>query len=111
MMAALAHEDRLRAFRLLVRQAPQGMSAGEIARSLHIAPSSLTFHLGVLKKAGLVNSHRLQRSIIYLAVTAQMQAILDFLMNDCCQGHPEICGFREEHDVVPAGTNSAPLAG
>ena len=82
------------------------MSAGEIARSLRIAPSSLTFHLGVLKKVGLVDSHRLQRSIIYFVVTAQMQAILEFLMNDCCQEHPEICGFREEHAAVPASANS-----
>ena len=95
MMAALAHKDRLRAFRLLMHHAPDGLSAGDIARALQIAPSSLTFHLGVLKRAGLVDSHRVRRSIFYKAALQQMHSILEFLINDCCEGHPEVCGFGE----------------
>ena len=98
-MAALAHEDRLKAFRLLVRHAPEGLSAGDISKALDLAPSLLTFHLGVLKRAGLVNSHRQQRSIFYMAVLERMQSLLEFLINDCCQGHPEVCGFNERTGV------------
>lgn len=110
-IAALAHEDRLRAFRLLVRHAPDGMRAGDLSKSLQIAPSSLTFHLGVLKRVGLVESRRVQRSIFYEAVTARMQSVLAYLMHDCCQGHPEVCGFHQEPDALLAGAESKPLNG
>lgn len=94
-LAALAHEDRLRAFRLLMRNVPEGLRAGDISRSLKIPPSSLSFHLGVLKQAGLVRSHRFQRSIVYNAVLNRTQAMLKFLVNDCCQDHPGVCGFEQ----------------
>ena len=94
-LASLAHEDRLRAFKLLMRHVPQGLRAGDISRKLKIPPSSLSFHLGVLKQAGLVRSHRVQRSIVYSAVLDRTQAMLKFLVNDCCQGHPGVCGFKQ----------------
>lgn len=105
-MAALGHKDRLRALRLLMHSAPEGLSAGEISRSLKIAPSSLTFHLGVLKRVGLVNSNRVQRSIFYTPVLAQIQSMLEFLMNDCCQGHPEVCGFKQNSGTGSVHTKS-----
>ena len=94
-LASLAHEDRLRAFKLLMRHVPEGLRAGDISRKLKIPPSSLSFHLGILKQAGLVRSRREQRSIVYSAVLGRTQAMLVFLVNDCCQGHPGVCGFKQ----------------
>ena len=94
-LAALAHEDRLRAFRLLMRNVPAGLCAGDISRKLKIPPSSLTFHLGVLRGAGLVRSRRIQRSIVYSVAIDRTQAMLKFLMNDCCRGRPEVCRFDQ----------------
>jgi len=92
-MVSLGHADRIRAFRLLMRHVPDGMRAGELSEALGISPSALTFHLGVLKRARLVHARRSQRSIIYYPVLDQMHAVLEFLMNDCCQGNPQVCGF------------------
>lgn len=93
-LAALAHIDRLRAFRLLMRSSPGGLSAGNLSRELEIAPSSLTFHLGVLRHAGLVQSCRKQRSVVYSATVGSMQTLLEYLINDCCNGDPALCGFE-----------------
>ena len=92
-LSALAHPERLRAFRLLISKAPEGLSAGEVSATLGIAPSLLTFHLGVLRQAGLVQSHRRQRSVIYVPSLERMQSVLEYLMNDCCDGDPAVCGF------------------
>ena len=90
-LAALAHEHRLRVFRLLVRNGPDGLSAGDIAAYLALAPSSLSFHLGHLERTGLIHSRRAQRRIIYAADLNAMGRLLSFLTEDCCGGHPEIC--------------------
>lgn len=90
-LAALAHEHRLRVFRLLVRIGPGGLAAGEIAADLAIAPSSLSFHLGHLERCGLIHSRRDQRRIIYAANLDVMGRLLSYLTEDCCGGHPEIC--------------------
>lgn len=90
-LAALAHEHRLRVFRLLVRNGPQGVSAGDIAEHLALAPSSLSFHLSHLERCGLIRSRRAQRRIIYAADLEVMARLLSFLTEDCCDGHPEIC--------------------
>ena len=97
-LSALAHELRLRVFRLLVRNGPDGLSAGEIAASLALAPSSLSFHLSHLERAGLIHSRRAQRRIIYAADIETMGRLLTFLTEDCCDGHPEICA-----NLIPAG--------
>ena len=90
-LSALAHAFRLRVFRLLVRHGPEGLSAGDIAESLSLAPSSLSFHLSHLERAGLIHSRRAQRRIIYAADLEAMGRLLAFLTADCCGGHPEIC--------------------
>ena len=90
-LAALAQESRLQAFRLLVRRGSVGLAAGEIARQLDIPHNTLSSHLTILAHAGLVNSKREGRSIIYFADFAGTRALLAFLMEDCCQGSPEIC--------------------
>jgi DNA-binding transcriptional ArsR family regulator len=91
-LSAIAHETRLAIFRLLVQQGPGGMPAGEIAQRLAVAPPTLSFHLKELERAGLIRATRKQRQIIYAADYAGMRALIDFIMRDCCQGHPELCG-------------------
>ena len=90
-LSALAHEHRLGVFRLLMRRSPEGLAAGDIAEHMQLAPSSLSFHLGHLERAGLIESRRAQRRIIYTANLDSMRRLLSFLTEDCCQGHPEIC--------------------
>jgi ArsR family transcriptional regulator len=91
MLSALGHEGRLAIFRLLVKAGPGGVAAGEIARALAAPPSSLSANLNVLSHAGLIASRREGRSIIYTADYAAMSGMLGFLMEDCCNGAPEIC--------------------
>ena len=90
-LAALAQESRLNAFRQLVSSGPDGLAAGEIARRLDIPHNTLSSHLAILVNAGLVNSHRESRSIIYSVDFDGTRALLSFLMQDCCQGNPELC--------------------
>ncbi|MGA8260424.1 MAG: metalloregulator ArsR/SmtB family transcription factor [Arenicellales bacterium] len=90
-LAALSQESRLQTFRLLVRCGPKGMPAGEIARSLEAPHNTMSSHLGILVNAGLVSSHREGRSIIYHIDFDGARALLSFLMEDCCQGRPEVC--------------------
>lgn len=90
--SALAQDTRLDAFRLLVRHEPEGMPAGEIARQLGVPHNTMSAHLSVLSRAGLVHSSRHSRSIIYRVNLDSMQETLRFLVEDCCGGHPSVCG-------------------
>jgi ArsR family transcriptional regulator len=90
-LSALAQESRLPVFRFLIRAGPGGVSAGEIARTLQITPNTLSAQLNILTNAGLVTSRREGRSIIYAADFDGMSELLIYLMEDCCQGRPEIC--------------------
>lgn len=90
-LAALAHENRLDVFRLLVEAGPQGMPAGHIATSLRLPPNALTFHLDRLREAGLVTVQRDGRSMIYAAKYDAMNSLVSYLTDHCCQGRPEIC--------------------
>lgn len=90
--AALSQETRLRIVRLLVQAGPKGLPAGAIGEVMDGASSSrMSFHLGQLEQAGLVQSRREGRSIIYSAVYGALSDLVAFLMRDCCQGHPEVC--------------------
>lgn len=90
--AALSQETRLRIVRLLVTTGPGGMSAGAIGEAMDGASSSrMSFHLSHLEQAGLVESRREGRSIIYSAALEVLSRLVEFLMRDCCQGHPEVC--------------------
>ena len=88
--AALAQETRLAAFRLLVRAGPAGLPAGEIARTLGAVPSTLSTHLGLLQRAGLVTSERRSRQVVYRADYHGAGALMRYLMEDCCKGHPAV---------------------
>ena len=90
-LSALAHENRLSVFRLLVKAGPEGIAAGDIARKLAIQPNTMSAQLLVLSNAGLIHARRDGRSIIYTADFAHMTSLLRFLTEDCCSGHPEIC--------------------
>lgn len=91
-LGALAQETRLAAFRLLMREGPNGLPAGEIARRLDIQPPTLSFHLQHLERAGLLTRHRRSRQIVYAVDVEGVRALLTFLTQDCCEGRPEICG-------------------
>ncbi|NWH07880.1 MAG: helix-turn-helix transcriptional regulator [Alphaproteobacteria bacterium] len=90
-LAALAQESRLAVFRLLVKAGKGGVAAGDIARALGVPANTLSAQLGVLANAGLVLSRRDGRSILYAADFDAMGALLLYLMEDCCQGRPEVC--------------------
>ena len=83
-LAALAHENRLAIFRLLVRRGPEGLSAGTIAEGVGLTPSSLTFHVQQLTRAGLLTQRRDGRQLIYAADFGAMNALVDYLMENCC---------------------------
>lgn len=89
-LAALAQDHRLAAFRLLVQAGPEGLPAGRIAEALDVPNSSLSFHLGQLADADLVQQRREGRSLIYTANFSAMQGLVDFLTENCCGG--EDCG-------------------
>jgi ArsR family transcriptional regulator len=90
-LSALAQDSRLAVFRLLVRAGRDGLAAGDIARGLEITPNTLSAQLTILANAGLVTSRRDGRSIIYAADYDGMSDLLVYLMEDCCQGRPEVC--------------------
>ena len=90
-LAALAQENRLDVFRLLVEAGPQGLPAGSVASALKLAPNTLTFHFDRLREAGLVTVRRDGRSMIYAARFDRMTALLGYLTENCCQGQPEQC--------------------
>jgi DNA-binding transcriptional ArsR family regulator len=85
-LAALAQDNRLDVFRLLVQAGPDGMPAGAVADALDLAPNTLTFHFDRLRAAGLVSVRREGRSMIYAAQFEQMNALLGFLTENCCGG-------------------------
>jgi ArsR family transcriptional regulator, arsenate/arsenite/antimonite-responsive transcriptional repressor len=90
-LAALAQSTRLDVFRLLIKHEPEGLAAGEIAKKLAVPQNTMSAHLAVLSRAGLVTARRISRSIVYRADLARFQAVMLFMLNDCCDGRPEIC--------------------
>jgi DNA-binding transcriptional ArsR family regulator len=90
-LAALAQDNRLDVFRLLVQAGPDGMPAGQVAHALGLAPNTLTFHFDRLRDAGLVTVRRDGRSMIYAARFETMNSLLGFLTENCCQGAPQKC--------------------
>lgn len=87
-LAALAQATRLRAFRALVVAGPEGLTPGAMAEALALPAATLSFHLKELMHAGLVNQERQGRNLIYRAEFSQMNALLAYLTDQCCQGQP-----------------------
>ncbi|MFD2159751.1 ArsR/SmtB family transcription factor [Rubritalea tangerina] len=96
-LSALAQESRLEIFRLLVPCGTKGMSAGQIAETTKIQPNTLSFHLKELNAAGLINSQRQGRSIIYSIQIEGVRNLIGFLTEDCCEGRPELCTPTKDH--------------
>ena len=90
-LSALAQETRLSVFRMLVKAGPDGLTAGAIAERAGVPASTMSHHLSTLERAGLAESERQSRLIHYRADYAGMRRLLAFLMQDCCQGVPEMC--------------------
>jgi ArsR family transcriptional regulator len=90
-LAALAQTTRLETFRLLVRHEPEGLAAGDIAAQLAVPANTMSAHLGVLSRAGLITAERRSRSIIYRADFDRLRDLVLFLLNDCCQGRADLC--------------------
>lgn len=85
-LAALAHEHRLKIYRLLIEAGPAGLNAGTIAARLKLLPSSLTFHVQHLHRAGLVTQERNSRQLIYAADFGVMKGLVAYLTENCCAG-------------------------
>ena len=80
------------ALRLLVKAGPDGIAAGALAETLDIAAPTMSFHLKELQSAGLIASRKEGRRVIYAADYGGLRALIEFLMADCCQGDPRLCG-------------------
>ncbi|MEX0645338.1 MAG: metalloregulator ArsR/SmtB family transcription factor [Parvularculaceae bacterium] len=103
--SALSQETRLDALRRLVKKGPAGLSAGDLAAALDVPAPTLSFHLKELTNAGLVLSRKEGRSVIYAADYSGIRGLVDFLMADCCQGDPRLCGpyvIKEKTHEAPA---------
>lgn len=90
-LSALSHETRLSVFRLLVQEGPSGLAAGEIARKLEVLQNTMSTHLGILSRAGLVLRIREGRVIRYCANYEAMRSLIHYLLEDCCSGDQVIC--------------------
>jgi len=100
-LAALAQSTRLDVFRLLVKHEPDGLAAGDIAKALEVPQNTMSSHLSVLSRAGLVSAQRFSRSIVYRAELSRLQGVVLFMLRDCCDGRPEICAPLIE-DLTPS---------
>jgi ArsR family transcriptional regulator len=90
-LAALAQGTRLETFRLLVKREPDGVPAGELARAIEVPQNTMSAHLAILSRAGLVIGERHSRTIIYRANLAKFRELTLFMIQDCCGGSPELC--------------------
>lgn len=89
-LSALANDSRLRLLKALVRAGPDGLPAGQIAIAIEATPSRTSFHLAALTEAGLVNSTRVARNVIYRVDFSSMGALIKYLLHDCCAGDPKV---------------------
>ena len=106
-LGALAHEHRLAIFKLLVERGPQGLAAGIIAERVGLAPSSLTFHLQNLQKAGLITQRRESRHLFYSADFAAMKELVGYLTENCCSASDGECDASCKPVRSPKGTKRA----
>ena len=105
-LAALAQSTRLDVFRLLVKHEPKGLAAGDVARALAVPQNTMSSHLSILSRAGLVSAQRFSRSMVYRADLERLQNVMLYMLNDCCGGRPEICG-----PVIKSLAGCRPAAG
>jgi ArsR family transcriptional regulator, arsenate/arsenite/antimonite-responsive transcriptional repressor len=94
-LAALGQPTRLAVFRHLIAAEPHGLQAGALAEKIGCPHNTLSSHVSILARSGLVRGTRDGRSIIYHADVDAVRSLVDFLINDCCGGHPELCDLQE----------------
>ena len=94
-LAALGQPTRLDIFRLLIRRGPNGLPAGAIAEKIGCPHNTLSSHVSILARSGLVRGTRDGRSIVYRADVEAIRKLVEFLVNDCCDGHPELCDLQD----------------
>lgn len=104
-LGALAHEHRLAIFRLLIKQGPEGLPAGAVGNRVGLTPSSLTFHLQALQRAGLIKKLRLGRQLFYSADFSAMNQLVSYLTDECCV-ESAVC----TPECAPARRSKAPKA-
>ncbi|MEO1658614.1 MAG: helix-turn-helix transcriptional regulator [Pseudomonadota bacterium] len=100
-LGALAQATRLSVFKTLIREGSKGMAAGVIASTLSVAPNTLSSHLSVLQRSGLIGAKRQGRSVIYSVDMNSVSGLIDTLVNDCCAGHPEACAVIDRPSPPP----------
>ncbi len=109
-MAALGQPVRLHVFQLLMRLEPKGMPAGMIAEKIGCPANTLSTHLAILARCGLVRGTRDGKSIIYRATVEGLKALICYLVTDCCDGHPELCQLSQilgkSRNCVPPNANT-----
>jgi ArsR family transcriptional regulator, arsenate/arsenite/antimonite-responsive transcriptional repressor len=110
-LAALGQPTRLEIFRLLMRHEPDGLPAGAIAVSIGCPHNTLSSHLSILARSGLVRGTRDGKSIIYRADVEGMRALVEFLVTDCCNGHPELCNLQAALRETDGGGAAGPRVG
>lgn len=91
-LLGMAHQHRMRVFKLLMKNGPSGLPAGEIGDRIGISRSSVSFHLTQMDRAGLLKSWRVHRNVFYAVELDGMRKLIAYLTEDCCEGHPEVCG-------------------
>jgi DNA-binding transcriptional ArsR family regulator len=101
-LSALAHENRLGVYRMLVEAGPEGLNAGAIAGRLKMPPSSLTFHLQHLHRVGLITQERNSRQLIYATDFAVMNDLVSYLTENCCGRGAVSCGTECAPAELPA---------
>jgi ArsR family transcriptional regulator len=109
-LSALAQPTRLEAFRLLMRHEPDGLLAGEIARRLGVPHNTMSTHLAILSRAGLISCLRSSRTMTYRAELPAIRALVVYLLRDCCGGKPELCAPLVE-DLAPCCTKEGAACG
>jgi len=99
-LAALAQDTRLKVFRLLIEEGPEGLPATEIAERAGVRPNLMSAHLAALSNSGLTTSRRDGRRIIHAVDVDAVRALLSFLVQDCCRGHADACASLLE-EILP----------
>lgn len=107
-LGALAHEHRLGIYRLLVERGPEGLPAGAIGDSIGLVPSSLTFHLQTLQRAGLILQRREGRQLIYSADFDAMSGLVGYLTENCCTGSNRACATTCKPDATVTKVRNKP---
>ena len=102
-LSAIAHVTRLKVFRMLVGAASEGLASGEIARRLDVPATTMSTHLGILARAGVIEARRQSRTVYYGVSQDGVRSLLNYLISDCCGGRPDLCAPPNRAVATPSG--------